>query len=57
MRVAVLGKAGTLTGYLRGMGQVAKEERAAVGKTVNEVRNVVEAALEDRKRALEAQGA
>ena len=24
VRVAVLGKAGTLTGYLRGMGQVAK---------------------------------
>lgn len=55
VRVAVLGKAGTLTGYLRSMGQVAKEERAAVGKTVNEVRNVVGAALEDRKRALEAQ--
>ena len=55
VRVAVLGKAGALTGYLRSMGQVAKEERAAVGKTVNEVRNVVEAALEDRKRALEAQ--
>lgn len=55
VRVAVLGKAGTLTGYLRSMGQVAKEERAAVGKTVNEVRNVVEGALEDRKRALEAQ--
>ena len=55
VRVAVLGKAGTLTGYLRSMGQVAKEERAAVGKAVNEVRNVVEAALEDRKRALEAQ--
>ena len=49
--MAVLGKAGTLTGYLRSMGQVAKEERAAVGKTVNEVRNVVEAALEDRKSA------
>ena len=55
VRVAVLGKAGTLTGYLRSIGQVAKEERAAVGKTVNEVRNVVEGALEDRKRALEAQ--
>ena len=54
VRVAVLGKAGTLTGYLRGMGQVAKEERAAVGKTVNEVRGAVEAALEERKRALAA---
>ena len=54
VRVAVLGKAGTLTGYLRGMGQVAKEERAAVGKAVNEVRGAVEAALEERKRALAA---
>ncbi len=54
MRVAVLGKAGTLTGYLRGMGKVAKEERAVVGKTVNEVRNVVEEALEARKKKLAA---
>ena len=54
VRVAVLGKAGTLTGYLRGMGKVAKEERAVVGKTVNEVRNVVEEALEARKKKLAA---
>ena len=52
VRVAVLGKAGTLTGYLRGMGQVPKEERAAVGKTVNAVRGVVEDALEARKAEL-----
>ncbi len=38
VRIGVLGKAGTLTGYLRQMGQIAKEERAAVGKTANEVR-------------------
>ena len=37
-----VGKAGTLTGYLSQMGQIAKEERAAVGKTANEVRAVVE---------------
>ena len=35
VRIGVLGKAGTLTGYLRQMGQIAKEERAAVGKTAN----------------------
>ena len=34
VRIGVLGKAGTLTGHLRSMGQVPKEERAAVGKTV-----------------------
>ncbi len=54
VRVAVLGKSGTLTGYLRSMGQVPKEERAVVGKTVNEVRAAVEAALSARKAALAA---
>lgn len=54
VRVSVLGKAGSLTGYLRGMGQVAKEERAAVGKTVNEVRNIIEEALAARKAELAA---
>ncbi|NGM16500.1 phenylalanine--tRNA ligase subunit alpha [Xiamenia xianingshaonis] len=54
VRVAVLGKAGSLTAYLRAMGQVPKEERAQVGKTVNEVRNAVESALAARKDALAA---
>ena len=52
VRVAVLGKKGTLTGYLRGMGQLPKEERAEVGKTANIVRNAVESALANRKEAL-----
>ena len=54
VRVGVLGKSGTLTGYLRGMGQMPKEERAQVGKTVNEVRVEVEAALAARKEELAA---
>lgn len=54
VRIGVLGKSGTLTGYLRSMGQLPKEERAAVGKTANEVRVVVEGALEDRKAELSA---
>lgn len=53
VRVSVLGKKGTLTGYLRSMGQVSKEERAAVGKAVNEVRVAVEQALEAGKASLE----
>lgn len=53
VRVSVLGKKGTLTGYLRSMGQVPKEERAAVGKAVNEVRVAVEQALEAGKASLE----
>ena len=54
VRVGVVGKAGTLTAYLRNMGQVAKEHRAEVGKTVNAARNEIEAALEARKAALQA---
>ena len=52
VRVSVLGKKGTLTAYLRGMGQLAPEDRATVGKTANEVRNAVESALEARKAEL-----
>lgn len=52
VRVAVLGKAGTLTAHLRSMGQVPKEERAEVGKTLNEVRVELEEALGARKAAL-----
>lgn len=52
VRIEVVGKSGTLTGYLRAMGQVPKEERAEVGKTVNAARNQIEAALEEKKRQL-----
>ncbi len=54
VRVAVLGKQGSLTGYLRNMGNVPKEERASVGKAVNEAREQVEAALDARKAACKA---
>ena len=45
VRVAVLGKSGTLTGYLRSMGSVPSEERAAVGKAVNAARGEIEEAI------------
>ncbi|WP_417175271.1 phenylalanine--tRNA ligase subunit alpha [Adlercreutzia sp.] len=54
VRVAVLGKSGTLTGYLRSMGQVPAEERVSVGKAVNAARVDVEEALAARKAALDA---
>ena len=54
IRVKVVGKSGTLTAYLRSMGQVPQEERAEVGKTVNAARNELEAALEDKKSQLAA---
>lgn len=52
VRIAVLGKSGTLTGYLRSMGQLPKEDRALVGKIANEVRESVEGALDARKKEL-----
>ncbi|HAM15856.1 MAG TPA: phenylalanine--tRNA ligase subunit alpha, partial [Eggerthellaceae bacterium] len=54
VRVRVVGKSGTLTAYLRNMGKVPKEERAEVGKAVNEARKVVEEALDARKQELAA---
>lgn len=47
IRIAVLGKSGSLTGYLRSMGSVAKEERAEVGKAVNAAREAIEGALDE----------
>lgn len=54
VRVAVLGKSGSLTGYLRSMGQVPKEERAEVGKAVNAAREEIEGALDAAARTLKA---
>ncbi len=54
IRVAVLGKSGTLTAYLRNMGSVPKEQKAEVGRAVNEAREAVEAALEAAKADLSA---
>ena len=52
VRVAVTGKAGSLTGYLRNMGNVPKEERADVGKLVNSARAQIEERLEQKRAEL-----
>lgn len=52
IRVAILGKQGELTKYLRNMGNVAKEERAAVGKAVNAARIAAEDAFEQKMKEL-----
>lgn len=54
VRLAVLGKKGSLTAALRGMRDLPKEERPVIGKITNEVRDVVEAALEKKRQALSA---
>ncbi|MGN0035364.1 MAG: phenylalanine--tRNA ligase subunit alpha [Coriobacteriales bacterium] len=53
VRVAVLGKKGTLTAILRDMRSVPKEQRPAVGKASNAVRDAIEEALGVRRSALE----
>ena len=52
IRVAYLGKKGELTGILRGMKDVAPEERPKVGQLVNDARKEIEAALEETQRKL-----
>ena len=47
-----LGRKGKMTAILRGVGQLAAEERPLVGKTANEVKVVLEAALQERQSAL-----
>ena len=54
VRVAFLGKKGELTAVLKGMKDVAPEDRPKVGQWVNEARGKIEALLEERKKKLEA---
>ena len=52
LRVAVLGKKGSLTGLLRGMGQVDPALRPTVGQWINQVREELEGSLSAREEAL-----
>lgn len=54
IRVKYLGKKGSLTAILRGMGELAPEERPAVGELVNQVRQTIEEMLEGRGRTIAA---
>lgn len=49
-RVKYLGKKGELTLILRGMGEMAPEERPVIGSLVNEVRDELENLIEERER-------
>ncbi len=52
IRVMILGKKGELTGVLRGMKDLTEEERPLIGKLANEVREDIEASLENAKNKL-----
>ena len=53
IRVSVLGKKGQLTAILKGMKNVAPEDRPKVGQLVNETRSAIEEQMQARKEALE----
>lgn len=53
VRVNMLGKKGELTAVLKGMKDVAPEERPKVGQLVNDTRAEIEAALEKAKKKME----
>jgi phenylalanyl-tRNA synthetase alpha chain len=54
VRVAYLGRRGTLTGILRGLGALSAAERPAAGNVSNEVRVAIETALAEREVVLGA---
>jgi phenylalanyl-tRNA synthetase alpha chain len=53
LRVALLGKAGTLTGQLKQLGTMAPEQRKLAGEAVNRAKDAVAEALAARKAVLE----
>lgn len=54
VRVKYLGKKGSLTSILRGMGKLSPEERPVVGQMVNAARGEIEAVLKAKQEELEA---
>src|SRR3954468_2520503 len=53
LRVRYLGRKAELPNLLRGVAQLAPEERGAVGRAANEARRALEAALDARGAGLE----
>ena len=53
VKVAFLGKKGQLSSLLKGMKDVAAEDRPKVGQLVNEAREEIETALNNAKTAME----
>ena len=51
-RTSVLGRSGTLTGVLRGLGALPEDERRAVGAAANTAKQALEAALDARREEL-----
>lgn len=56
-RVRYLGRKGAITEVLRGLGQVAAEDRPALGQVANEIKDAITNALDEKKNTLEIQDA
>ena len=52
LRIKYLGKKGELTALLRGMGSVSPEDRPKIVQLVNEVRETIEGAIDQKKKEL-----
>jgi len=53
VKARYLGKEGSLTGLLKGLGKLSAEERPAAGARINLVKQSIEAALQQRRDALQ----
>ncbi|MUK86915.1 phenylalanine--tRNA ligase subunit alpha [Ornithinibacillus sp. L9] len=53
IKVDYLGKKGSLTGVLRGMGKLSKEERPVIGELANRVREAIATAIDEKNENLE----
>lgn len=54
VRVEYLGKKGSITGLLKGLGKLSAEERPAAGAEINKVKQALQALIGERKDNLEA---
>lgn len=54
LRVAYLGKKGSLTAQLKSLGKLPAEERPAAGAQINAAKQAVQAVIDERKQAIEA---
>lgn len=54
LRVKYLGKKGELTGILKQMGKLSAEERPVIGQLANEIRGVIEQAIEEKLKEIKS---
>ena len=55
LRVLALGKSGTITEMVKGIGQLKLEDRRSAGQQLNVLKNTIADAIDARKEVLEAE--